>query len=299
MKQFITWLTTQKITYYLNKELKDYTTLHIGGKAKVIVELSSLEEMQEVLKEINDRNLKFFILGNGSNVLFEDEGYDGIILHIVPTFDKICVLDNNRVFVQSGANNAKLADFTCQNGLKGYEFACGIPGTIGGAIYMNAGAYDGQTSDVIESVRYLDKKGNIHTLDKEQLDFGYRHSFFTDHFGLIVDAIYQFESGDQVQIKQRIDDLMKRRWDKQPMDQYSAGSTFKRPENHYASKLIHDANLQGYSVGDAKVSDKHAGFLINEKNATSKQFQKLIKDVQDKVEELYDVKLECEIKHIK
>lgn len=298
MKEFINWLNKENIVYYLNHKLKNYTTLHIGGAAKIIVEPCDVEDMSKVVKKISELNLKFFILGNGSNVLFDDEGYDGIIIHIPNIFNKIELLENNQVYVQSGATNAMLSNFTLKNELTGYEFACGIPGTIGGAIYMNAGAYDGETKDVIVSVRYLDKDGDIKTLTNKELDLSYRHSYFTDNFGLILDAIYQFNVGNKFEIKDKIDDLMKRRYDKQPMDKYSAGSTFKRPKGYYASKLIKDTGLKGYSVGDAKVSDKHAGFLINDGNASSKEFLQLIDDVIEKVEREYGVRLECEIKRI-
>lgn len=299
MQDFFKWLSDEEIIYHTDRELKDYTTLHIGGKAAAIVEPNSIEKLCKVIKVIHEKELKFFILGNGSNVLFEDEGYDGIIVHITNALNKIELLDENQVRVQSGATNAELARFTQENSLTGYEFACGIPGTIGGAIYMNAGAYDGETKEVVRSVRYIDQAGKIKTIDHENLQFGYRHSYFTENFGLILDVTYQFEIGEETKIKTKIEELMSRRYEKQPMDKYSAGSTFKRPAGYYASKLIQDTGLRGYAVGDACVSSKHTGFLINDGKATSKQFQALIKDVQDKVNAKYGVMLECEIKHIK
>ncbi|WP_300957547.1 FAD-binding protein, partial [Faecalibaculum rodentium] len=176
------------------------------------------------------------------------------------------------------------------------EFASGIPGTVGGAIVMNAGAYDGETVDVLESVRWLDRRGNLHVAAGEELDMGYRHSRFSDEFGVIVDAVYRLRPGDTKAIEQRIDELTQKRWSKQPMEAASAGSTFKRPAGSFASKLIHESGLQGLRVGDAMVSEKHAGFLINAGEATCGEFLELVRQVQEKVESDSGIRLELEIR---
>lgn len=299
MKKFMEWINKEGIPFVENEELTNYTTLHIGGRARVIVKAESIEQMCAVVKYVNEHKLPFFVLGNGSNLLASDDGYDGVILHLGQNFKDIQLLGNDRVQVCAGATNAQVADFLCKHSLSGYEYACGIPGTIGGAVFMNAGAYDGEMKDVIVSVRYIDREGNLREKYRDELELSYRHSWFVDEFGVIVDVTLALKRQDPIKIQEKMDDLMKRRFDKQPMDKYSAGSTFKRPKGHYASALIMEAGLQGKSVGDASVSLKHAGFLINEKNASEKEFRQLIKLVQDTIFDKYGVQLECEIKELK
>lgn len=280
-------------------QLKDWTTLHIGGPATYMAHPETESEILEVLEMAKEKDLPLYILGNGSNVLFEDEGYEGIILHLGEQFSAIKRLENNQVWVQSGATNAQLASFCIENSLGGYEFASGIPGTIGGAIVMNAGAYDGEMKDVLVSIEYIDEEGKLQTKMNEELDLSYRHSIFSNTFGIVTSAIYQFEPKESSLVAEKIADLKERRYSKQPMEEYSAGSTFKRPEGHYASALIHQGELQGYHVGDAEVSMKHAGFLINKGNASSKEFNQLIADVQRIVLEKFNVQLEPEVRRVK
>lgn len=279
-----------------NVLMKNYTTLKIGGPVRRFYEPESVDDMVQVLQESLEEQEPLFILGNGSNVLFPDEGYDGWILHLGPNWSGIELVDACRVRVKSGTTNEELARFTRLAGLAGYEFASGIPGTVGGAIVMNAGAYDGETVDVLESVRWLDRHGRLHVAAGDELDMGYRHSRFSDEFGLIVDAVYRFGPGDTLAIERKIDDLTQKRWSKQPMEDASAGSTFKRPRGSFASKLIHDSGLQGLRVGDAMVSEKHAGFLINAGNATCAEFLELVSQVQDRVEKDSGIRLEMEIR---
>jgi UDP-N-acetylmuramate dehydrogenase len=283
-------------SFIQDADLRQYTTLKIGGPAKRLYNPASLEDIRHILLTAQKEEEKLFVLGNGSNVLFNDEGYDGWILRLADNWSDIQLLENNRVKVQSGASNAQLAQFCLEHSLAGYEFASGIPGTIGGAVMMNAGAYTGETKDVIESVRCLDQHGTLKTLTKEQLNLSYRHSWFSDHFGIIIDATYAFKQGNQTDIETAIQDFTKRRWDKQPMDKASAGSTFKRPQGSYASKLIAESGLKGYRIGDAMVSDKHAGFLINAGNCDCKTFLELVQYVQNKVEADSGIRLELEIK---
>lgn len=281
-----------------DEELKNYTTLHIGGKARNMVMAGSEDDFAEALRYAKEKKLDYFVLGNGSNVLFDDEGYNGLIIRVDPSFNKVDRLENNQVRVEAGATNEQLANWLCRQGLGGYEFASGVPGTIGGAIFMNAGCYGSETSEVLKSVRWMDPDGKIHVSTNEELDFGYRHSMFSDHPGIILDAVYEFEERDPEVILENLKDLKNRRYEKQPMEKHSAGSTFKRPEGYFAGTLIDQSGLRGYSVGDAKVSDKHCGFLINDGECSAKEFLQLIEEVQDIVEKKHGVRLECEVRHI-
>lgn len=281
-----------------NQQLKDYTTLHIGGPAALFASPSSLDEMREVLRRSQEENRRLFILGNGSNVLFDDQGFDGIILHIGPEWSGIERLDETHVRVKSGTTNEQLAAWLQKEGLSGYEFACGVPGTIGGAIMMNAGCYGGETRDVLRAVECLDQDGKLQEYDVEELNLGYRHSRFMDEFGIITAGIYELTPGDPDKIQDTMDDLQQKRYAKQPMEKHSCGSTFKRPEGYYAGTLIDQSGLRGYRIGDAMVSEKHCGFLINDGNCTSRQFKELIAHVQKTVKEKFGVDLECEVREI-
>lgn len=287
------------MNYKENCPLKDFTTLKIGGPAARLYQPSTPEKLEQVLHDAKERNVRLFILGNGSNVLFADEGFDGWIINLAENWSGIEDLENHRVRVKSGTTNEQLAQHAARHGLAGYEFASGIPGTIGGAVYMNAGAYDGETKDVLVSVDYMDLDGQIHTIAAEDLELGYRHSWFENHPGIILSAVYQFQPGEPMQIAEKIADLKKRRWDKQPMDKASAGSTFKRPKGSYASKLIHECGLQGTHINDAQVSTKHAGFLINNGNATCKDFLDLASLVIETVKKETGFELELEVRIIR
>lgn len=278
--------------------LKDYTTLKIGGPASRFYDPQTIEELEAILKEHTENGWPLMILGNGSNMLFEDEGYDGSIIHIGEALAGIKPLENNVVRVYAGQENGSLADWLADQGLGGYEFASGIPGTIGGAVIMNAGAYDGEMKDVLKSVGWLDANGDLHETPAEDLQLGYRHSWFTDNFGVVVYADLQLQPKDPNEIHEKIADLHHKRYSKQPMDKASAGSTFKRPAKGYASALIHECGLQGKSVGGAMVSTKHAGFLINEDNATCKDFLQLVHEVQEEVKAKKGVDLELEVRFI-
>lgn len=286
------------MNYLRNEELKDYTTLKIGGPAKELVSPASEEEFAAVLKKADQEGTRLFILGNGSNVLFDDEGYDGLIVHVGPQYSGITLLPDHQVRVKSGTTNEELAAFLQKEGLGGYEFACGVPGTVGGAVMMNAGCYGGETKDVLREVVWLDRQGIRHTTPAEELDLGYRHSRFMEEFGLISEAVYQFEPRSPQRIQEKMDELQTARYEKQPMDKHSCGSTFKRPEGYFAGTLIDESGLRGYRVGDAMVSEKHCGFLINDGNCTSEEFKQLIRDVQRIVKEKHGVELECEVRRV-
>lgn len=296
ISQFIEELNHLQISYKLNQSLKDYTTLHIGGNVSLIIEPKTKKEIEISLKKIKQYHIPFEVLGNGSNILALDQGYQGVILVLPTYFHQIDLVDKHIVKGQSGASLKDLCDFCLKEGLTGLEFACGIPGSIGGAIVMNAGAYGGEMKDVVKSVTYLDEDFHFITLNRNQLNFGYRHSYFSDHQGIIVEVEFELEEGNKEEIQTKMEELMARRYAKQPMDEYSAGSTFKRPKGHYASALIKEADLQGFHVNDASVSIKHAGFLINEGHATSQDFLLLIEKVKERVYQTSGVHLSCEIK---
>lgn len=284
--------------YRTDVMLKDYTTLKIGGPAARFYQPSTIEEIREILEENKNTDARLMVLGNGSNVLFEDEGYDGWIINLSDEFSGLDPIDETRLRVLAGTRNDELAEYLARHGLGGFEFASGIPGTVGGAVIMNAGAYDGQYEDVLEAVGYLDENGKLHHITADQLELGYRHSWFTDHFGIVVYADLRFHKEEPAIVRAKIDELHEKRYSRQPMDKASAGSTFKRPKNGYASAMIHECGLQGLRVGDAMVSTKHAGFLINDGNASCADFLELVSQVQARVKQEKDADLELEVHFI-
>lgn len=278
--------------------LKDYSTLHIGGVCETMLIPESEEEIRLALKEARAAGEPVFILGNGSNILFSDQGTDETIIRIGEDFSRIKRLDGNRIEVESGATNKEVAAFAQKEGLGGYEFLCGVPGTVGGAVFMNAGCYGGEVKDILKSVIWLDENGDEHETKAEDLDLSYRHSWFTDHFGVIVRAIFQLSEKDPAAIQAEMDELQFKRYDKQPMNDYSCGSTFKRPVGGYASALIDQSGLRGFAVGDAAVSEKHTGFLINKGEASAAEFLELIEQVRNRVKEDSGIELECEVRKV-
>lgn len=283
-----------QLEYKENVLLKDYTTLHIGGKANFIISPKKVKDIQICIELLNRFHIKYKVLGKGSNVLALDEGYNGAIILLTDNFSDI-ERDGTYVKVQAGMTLGHLCQFCLENNLTGLEFACGIPGSVGGAIYMNAGAYNGEMKDVVSSVTYLNDKNEIKTLTRDELDFGYRQSYFSQHSGIILEAVYKLDIGNKDKIQEKMDELMERRYQRQPMNDYSAGSTFKRPNGNYASALIKECKLQGLTIGEAEVSQKHAGFLINKGNASSDDFLKLIEEVQKRVLEQTGYWLEKEV----
>ncbi len=267
-------------------ELKQYTTLHIGGEAQILAEPSSIAQIQQCLAICKKYRIEWFLLGNGSNVL-------------AMNYNSIHLEKENRVRAQSGAAIKAVSAFCAAHSLSGLEFACGIPGSVGGAVYMNAGAYGGETKDVLLEVVWMDENGSLHTSCAAQLELSYRHSRFSKHGGIVLEAVYALTPGRQEAILAQMEELMRRRREKQPLDAYSAGSTFKRPQGNYASALIRDAGLMGTKVHDAQVSTKHAGFLINRRAASSQDFLELIHKVQQEVKAHSGYELECEIRFLK
>lgn len=280
---------------FVDEPMSRHTTFKVGGPADYLVTPHTVEEIKDIIKSCRETNTNYYIIGNGSNLLVKDSGLRGVVIQLYKNFSDYTV-EGNRITAKSGIMLSALKVPVIENEFAGYEFASGIPGTLGGAVYMNAGAYGGQMKDIIVSVKALDEEGNVITLTKDELNFSYRHSEVMDKGYIVLEATMEFGKGDARRIKAKMSELAHQRQSKQPLEYPSAGSTFKRPEGYFAGKLIMDSNLAGYTVGGAKVSDKHCGFVVNTGNATASDILCLIKDVQDKVMEKYGVKLETEVK---
>lgn len=279
-----------------NEPLARHTTFEIGGPAQWLVPPRTEEQVAAVVALCREADVPWRVLGAGSNVLAPDEGLRGVVLKLAENFAAIEVLPGGELRVQAGATNEAVAALACEQGLSGFEFACGIPGTIGGAAYMNAGAYEGQFSDVCASVRCLDGEGRVVEVPAAQAQFGYRHSLMMERGWVILGATLQLRPGNRDEIRARMADLQQRREEKQPLEMPSAGSTFKRPEGYFAGKLIQDAGMQGKSVGGAQVSEKHAGFVVNTGGATAHDVLALVALVQQEVKAQFGVTLEPEVR---
>ena len=274
-----------------------HTTFRIGGEAACFIRISSEEQLRKLIPYFENVGVEYFVLGKGSNLLVGDKGYPGVILQISDACQQI-EAEGNRLQVQAGAALSKVALFAMERGLEGLEFAAGIPGTVGGGVVMNAGAYGGEMKQVVESVRVLSSEGEILTLDNDTMEFGYRTSIIRNRNFTVLSVTFRLREGNREEIRARIEDFQKRRMEKQPLNYPSAGSTFKRPEGYFAGKLIMDAGLRGYQTGGAQVSEKHCGFVINKDNATAADVCRLRRDVQDKVKEQFGVTLEPEVKFL-
>ncbi len=274
--------------------MSDYTTFKTGGPAAVGIFPQSEEAATKAVRIL--AGAKYCVLGNGSNVLFPDKGYDGAV--IVTSQMKDVSFDGELVDAQCGASLTKTAALAMKNSLSGLEFAYGIPGSIGGAVYMNAGAYGGEMSHVVVESRYIDSGGNSGVLTQAEHDFSYRHSAYTDTDRIIIGCKMRLSRGNMDEIKAKTDENVFRRRDKQPLEYPSAGSVFKRPTGYFAGKLISDCGLKGYTVGGAQVSQKHAGFIINIGGATSDDILRLIEHIKGEVARQFGVELECEVRYI-
>lgn len=282
-----------------DEPLKNHTTFQIGGKCIALIEPKKVEDIIEAIKICRENNLKFFVIGNGSNLLVPDDGYNGVIIKIKSEFSNIQV-EGECLITQSGAKLSEVYTVAYENSLTGFEFASGIPGTIGGAIFMNAGAYGGEIKDIVESVEVLDLDNyEVKELKNEELEFSYRKSIIQRKNYIVLTIKLRLKKGNKEEINAVYEDLRKKRNSKQPLNFGSAGSTFKRPEGHFASKLIEDAGLKGYHINDAWVSEKHSGFIVNKGNASYKEVMELIEYVQKVVFEKFEVKLETEVRILK
>ena len=271
-----------------------HTTFRIGGEAAGFIRISNEEQLRKLIPYFENVGIEYFVMGKGSNLLVGDKGYPGVILQISDACQQIKA-EGNRLQVQAGAALSKVSLFAMERGLEGLEFAAGIPGTVGGGVVMNAGAYGGEMKQVVESVRVLSTDGEILTLDKDAMEFGYRTSIIRNRSFTVLGATFCLQEGDRDEIRLKIEDLKKRRMEKQPLNYSSAGSTFKRPEGYFAGKLIMDAGLRGFQIGDARVSDKHCGFVVNVGKATAKDVTDVIEEVQERVRECFGVSLEREV----
>lgn len=279
-----------------DEPLMHYTYTHTGGPADWLAFPKNVEEVQTLVAYANDHQLPLTVLGNASNLIVRDGGIEGLTL-ILTRMNKISVT-GNRVTAEAGAAYIETTIAARDHSLTGLEFAAGIPGSIGGAIFMNAGAYGGETKEVVESATVLLPDGTIKRLTNEELDFGYRHSSVQDNHGVVLDATFSLQPSDHDEIAAKMDELNARRAAKQPLDLPSCGSVFKRPTGYFAGKLIHDAGLQGYTAGGAQVSTKHAGFIVNIDHGTASDYVAVIHHVQQTVKEKFGVSLQTEVRII-
>lgn len=291
------WNLLGKDRVLVDEPMKRHTTFRIGGPADFFLLPSTVDEVRGILEICREEELPYFILGNGSNLLVSDKGYRGVVIQLYRNFSNISV-EGNEICASSGALLSQIAAAARNASLTGFEFAGGIPGTLGGAVFMNAGAYGGELKDVLKEAVVMTEQGEILTLPVEKLDMGYRTSRIKKAGYLVLEARLVLEQGDMDKIRDITKDLTEKRVSKQPLEYPSAGSTFKRPEGYFAGKLIMDAGLRGYQVGDAQVSEKHCGFVINKGNATAADVLTLIENVREKVQEQFGVTLEPEVKFL-
>lgn len=279
----------------IDEPMWKHTSFKVGGNTDLLVMPQNTDQLIEIVQVCRERQCPFLVMGNGTNLIVKDKGIRGVV---IKTFEG---LQNFRVYdefieAESGILLSKLSNIALKNSLTGLEFAAGIPGTLGGAVTMNAGAYHGEMKDVVVWTKYLDRQGLVKEIGNEQHQFGYRTSFIQTDGGIVLKSRLKLRKGNSSEIKALMDDLAKRRKDKQPLDMPSAGSVFKRPEGYYSGQLIENCGLRGYSIGGAQVSNKHCGFIVNNGNATAKDVIALIKFVQDKVRSEFGVELQTEVK---
>lgn len=283
IKAFLDFADEHGIKYLEHESLSKHTSFKIGGPAQIFAKPATKEQVSKIAVFCKENEIPLFPMGKGSNLLVPDEGLEGVIMNFGSEFSKIVLLDEETVYCDAGTSLAALCNFALENSLTGLEFAYGIPGSVGGAVFMNAGAYGGEVKDVILYADHVDKEGNTGRFTGEELEMSYRHSAYSGKQYFITGAAFKLVKGDKTEIKAKMDDLLGRRFDKQPMDKPSAGSTFKRPEGAFASALIDQCGLKGYRVGGVEVSTKHAGFVVNIGGGTCADVLQLIKDVQEKV----------------
>lgn len=276
--------------------MKKHTTFRVGGPAEYYM-IPKRDEIEALIRLCNHYNIPFLIIGNGSNLLVSDRGIRGAVIEIGKEMDEIQI-EGERIVVQAGALLSKTAHRAMKESLTGMEFAAGIPGCVGGAVAMNAGAYGGEIKDILSCVTILTKEGEVKKLSAKELELSYRHSIISAKEYIVLDAEFVLKKGEREQIESRMEELKEKRVEKQPLEYPSAGSTFKRPEGYFAGKLIMDAGLRGFQVGGAAVSEKHCGFVINRGDATAADIYQLIQEIQKEVSRRFGVKLEPEVKMV-
>lgn len=287
----------KKENIHCDEPLFLHTSFKVGGPAQFFVQTDSVAQLQEVLNLLREKEIPFVILGKGSNVLVSDAGYEGVVIRLGDGMSEI-THEGEKIRAGAGVSLAKVAAVALQKELAGFEFASGIPGSVGGAMVMNAGAYDGEMKQVVESVTLLDENGKERTLTCEQMEFGYRTSILKRNPWIVTEVVFKLQQGTREEIAEKMHTFAKRRNEKQPLEYPSAGSTFKRPEGHFAGKLIGEAGLSGYAIGGAKVSEKHNGFIINTGDATAADISALITHIRKQVKENSGVLLEPEVIYI-
>jgi len=281
----------------VDEPMKNHTSFKLGGPADVLVTPLDKEQLVLILNYCNVNSVPFYVIGNGSNLIVRDKGIRGVVIKLFNNFNNISVEDDI-ICVEAGALLSRLANTACEYSLTGLEFAHGIPGTVGGAVTMNAGAYDGEMKDVVFMTEFIDQNGKIVSLKGQEHEFSYRSSYIQKHHGIVTRSWLKLQKGNKEEIQAKMDDLMRRRKDKQPLEMPSAGSVFKRPEGYFAGKLIEDCGLRGFTIGGAQVSTKHCGFIVNIGNATAQDVLDLIKSIQSKVKDKFDVELNTEVRII-
>lgn len=281
---------------FMEEPMKKHTTFRVGGPADVLVQPDETA-LAAILALCRQYHVPYSFIGNGSNLLVGDKGIRGVVIEMTDPMGNIEV-DGTKITAQAGAMLSKIANTAASNGLGGMEFAAGIPGSVGGAVVMNAGAYGGEMKDIIEKVYVLDENGAQLELDRDALDLGYRHSCIPEKKYIVTKVVLELAPRNEAEIRSEMKELNEKRAEKQPLQYPSAGSTFKRPEGYFAGKLIMDAGLRGYQVGGAQVSEKHCGFVINKGDATAADICQLMQDVSDKVQAQFGVVLEPEVKMI-
>ncbi|PRR80604.1 UDP-N-acetylenolpyruvoylglucosamine reductase [Clostridium liquoris] len=289
--ELIKWLGEENVK--IDEPMKKHTSFKVGGPVDILVIPETYEQIRDTIALTKQNNIPCLVIGNGSNLLVRDGGVRGVIIKL-SKLNKVTV-EGESIIAQGGVLLSKVSAIAAKNSLTGFEFASGIPGSVGGALTMNAGAYNGEISQVVENATVLDKQGNIVRLSKEDLELGYRMSAIIKYGYTVLEAVFKLQKGDSEKIISRIQDLGRRRREKQPLEYPSAGSTFKRPEGYFAAKLIEDSGLKGVHVGDAEVSKKHSGFIINKGNATANDILNLIEIVQNTVKEKFNLDLHTEV----
>ncbi len=278
----------------LQEPMAGHNTFRIGGEADCFLQLENETQLKGVQRYLGLAGIPFFVLGNGSNLLVSDSGYRGVVLQIGQLMSDIRV-EGCRITAKAGATLAQAARAAAEHGLTGLEFASGIPGTVGGGVVMNAGAYGGEMAQVAELVKVVSGEGEILELDNDTMEFGYRTSSIKNHPFTVTEVVFRLERGDREAVRRKMEELAARRREKQPLEYPSAGSTFKRPEGHFAGKLIMEAGLRGFQIGGARVSDKHCGFVVNMGDATAQDVRDVIARVQEQVKDRFHVELEPEV----
>lgn len=284
--------------FFYDEPMKNHTSFCVGGPAKLLIKPKDEESLIEILKEIKENNYNFYILGNCTNIIVRDRGFDGIIIKLKNKLNEVKNVSDTEIYAGAGASLKKVSEFAMENSLTGLEFAHGIPGSLGGGVVMNAGAYDGEMKNVIKSVRLLDENYEVIEVPCQDMNFSYRHSLVQERDLIVLGATFSLSPGNKDEIREKYEEFDRRRAEKQPLDMPSAGSTFKRPTGYFAGKLIDDSGLRGFTHKGAGISEKHCGFVVNKNKATASDVLETIEIVQKVVHDKFGVNLDREVKII-